>query len=64
MFFFDGDEYVYVPPKNTIKLVLDSLSDYTQSTIEQMPKQRTLEKLIVMFGIEQLGFKFQHHKLM
>nr|DAD26057.1 TPA_asm: hypothetical protein HUJ06_027525 [Nelumbo nucifera] len=45
MFFFDGDEYVYVPPKSTIKLVLDSLSDYTQFTTEQMPKQRTPEKL-------------------
>lgn len=37
MFFFDVDEYIYVPPKNTIKSVLDSLSDYSQFTIEQMP---------------------------
>lgn len=36
MFFFDVDEYVYVPPKNTIKSVLDSLMDYSQFSIEQM----------------------------
>ncbi|KAG7034826.1 Galactan beta-1,4-galactosyltransferase GALS3, partial [Cucurbita argyrosperma subsp. argyrosperma] len=37
MFFFDIDEFIYVPPKSTIKSVLDSLSDYAQFTIEQMP---------------------------
>ncbi|XP_014510615.1 galactan beta-1,4-galactosyltransferase GALS3 [Vigna radiata var. radiata] len=37
MFFFDVDEYIYVPPKSTIKTVLDSLSEYDQFTIEQMP---------------------------
>ncbi|OMO68910.1 hypothetical protein CCACVL1_19775 [Corchorus capsularis] len=37
IFFFDVDEYIYVPPKSTIRSVLDSLSDYTQFTIEQMP---------------------------
>ncbi|GLU08582.1 hypothetical protein SLE2022_254880 [Rubroshorea leprosula] len=37
MFFFDVDEYIYMPPKSTIKSVLDSLSDYSQFTIEQMP---------------------------
>jgi hypothetical protein len=36
MFFFDVDEYIYVPPKSTIKTVLDSLSEYNQFTIEQM----------------------------
>lgn len=36
MFFFDVDEYIYVPPKSTIKTVLDSLKDYSQFTIEQM----------------------------
>lgn len=36
MFFFDVDEYIYIPPKNTLKSVLDSLSDYNQFTIEQM----------------------------
>lgn len=37
MFFFDVDEYIYVPPKTTIKSVLHSLSEYDQFTIEQMP---------------------------
>lgn len=37
MFFFDVDEYIYVPPKSTIKTVLHSLSEYSQFTIEQMP---------------------------
>lgn len=42
MFFFDVDEYIYVPPKNTIKSVLDSLKDYNQFTIEQMPMSSKL----------------------
>uniref|UniRef100_A0A6N2JYM9 Glycosyltransferase family 92 protein n=1 Tax=Salix viminalis TaxID=40686 RepID=A0A6N2JYM9_SALVM len=42
MFFFDVDEYIYLPPKNTIKSVLDSLSDYTQFTFEQMPMSSKL----------------------
>ncbi|KAF7801314.1 galactan beta-1,4-galactosyltransferase GALS3-like [Senna tora] len=37
MFFFDVDEYIYVPPKSTIKSVLESFSEYSQFTIEQMP---------------------------
>ncbi|KAB1221596.1 hypothetical protein CJ030_MR2G006844 [Morella rubra] len=37
MFFFDVDEYIYVPPKSTLKTVLDSLYEYSQFTIEQMP---------------------------
>ncbi|KAG6692283.1 hypothetical protein I3843_10G103000 [Carya illinoinensis] len=42
MFFFDVDEYIYVPPKSTIKTVLDSLSNYSQFTIEQMPMSSKL----------------------
>jgi hypothetical protein len=42
MFFFDVDEYIYVPPKSTIKSVLDSLSEYNQFTIEQMPMNNKL----------------------
>ncbi|XP_027346191.1 galactan beta-1,4-galactosyltransferase GALS3-like isoform X2 [Abrus precatorius] len=42
MFFFDVDEYIYVPPKSTIKSVLDSLSEYSQFTIEQMPMSRNI----------------------
>ncbi|KAI3721751.1 hypothetical protein L2E82_32769 [Cichorium intybus] len=35
MFFFDVDEFIFVPKKNTIKTVMDSFSEYTQFTIEQ-----------------------------
>ncbi|XP_068655381.1 galactan beta-1,4-galactosyltransferase GALS3-like [Aristolochia californica] len=37
MFFFDVDEFVYVPRKSTIDSVVSSLSNYSQFTIEQMP---------------------------
>ncbi|EOX96811.1 hypothetical protein QUC31_015973 [Theobroma cacao] len=42
IFFFDVDEFIYVPPKSTIRSVLDSLSDYSQFTIEQMPMSSKL----------------------
>ncbi|XP_052183423.1 galactan beta-1,4-galactosyltransferase GALS3-like isoform X2 [Diospyros lotus] len=36
MFFFDVDEFIFVPRKSIIKSVTDSLSEFTQFTIEQM----------------------------
>ncbi|KAH7841734.1 hypothetical protein Vadar_033583 [Vaccinium darrowii] len=36
MFFFDVDEFIFVPRKSNLKAVMDSLSEYTQFTIEQM----------------------------
>lgn len=42
MFFFDLDEFIYVPPKNTLKTVLNSLNDFSQFTIEQMPMNSKL----------------------
>lgn len=42
MFFFDVDEFIFVPKKSTIKSVMDSFSDYTQFTIEQMPMSNKL----------------------
>ncbi|KAM1017080.1 hypothetical protein FF1_046522 [Malus domestica] len=42
MFFFDVDEYVYMPPKSNLKSVLDLMSDYMQLTIEQMPMSSKL----------------------
>lgn len=42
IFFFDVDEYIFVPPKTTLSSVLDSLSDYSQITIEQMPMSNKL----------------------
>lgn len=63
MFFFDVDEFVYVPPKSTIKSFLDSVSDYTQFTIEQMPMSNKLcliedaPKIRKKWGIEKLVYK-------
>ncbi|KEH37330.1 putative Glycosyltransferase family 92 [Medicago truncatula] len=63
MFFFDVDEYIYVPPKSTIKSVLDSLSEYNQFTIEQMPMNAKLchsadyGKTYRKWGIEKLVYK-------
>ncbi|KAI4387219.1 hypothetical protein MLD38_005066 [Melastoma candidum] len=37
MFFFDVDEFIYVPPNSTLKSVLHSLLSYTQFTMEQLP---------------------------
>lgn len=42
IFFFDVDEYIFVPPKTILGSVLDSLSDYSQITIEQMPMSNKL----------------------
>lgn len=42
IFFFDVDEFVFVPKKSTVKSVLDSLSDFTQFTMEQMPMSNSL----------------------
>ncbi|KAL3520273.1 hypothetical protein ACH5RR_018422 [Cinchona calisaya] len=42
MFFFDVDEFLFVPKKSTLKTVMDSLSEYTQFTIEQMPMSNKL----------------------
>lgn len=35
MFFFDVDEFIFVPKETNLKAVTDSLSEYTQFTIEQ-----------------------------
>ncbi|KAJ8758578.1 hypothetical protein K2173_000299 [Erythroxylum novogranatense] len=63
IFFFDVDEYIYVPPKNTIKSVLDSLRDYSQFTIEQMPMSSKLclsadyGRYYRRWGFEKLVYK-------
>ncbi|KAJ7969381.1 Galactan beta-1,4-galactosyltransferase [Quillaja saponaria] len=63
MFFFDVDEYIYVPPKSTIKTVLDSLSEYSQFTIEQMPMNTKLclaadaGKTYRKWGFEKLVYR-------
>ncbi|KAL1205290.1 Galactan beta-1,4-galactosyltransferase GALS3 [Cardamine amara subsp. amara] len=64
MFFFDVDEFIYVPPKKTISSVMESLEEYSQFTIEQMPMSskicysgdgpaRTYRK----WGIEKLAYR-------
>ncbi|XP_004293801.1 PREDICTED: uncharacterized protein LOC101301656 [Fragaria vesca subsp. vesca] len=63
MFFFDVDEYIYMPPKSTIKTVLDSLAEYSQFTIEQMPMSNKLclledyHKTNRKWGFEKLVYK-------
>ncbi|PRQ30183.1 putative Glycosyltransferase family 92 [Rosa chinensis] len=63
MFFFDVDEYIYMPPKSTLKTVLDSLAEYSQFTIEQMPMSNKLcriedyHKTHRKWGFEKLVFK-------
>ncbi|GAB4829484.1 Galactan beta-1,4-galactosyltransferase gals3 [Ancistrocladus abbreviatus] len=42
MFFFDVDEYIYIPGKNSLRSVMDSLKEYSQFTIEQMPMSSKL----------------------
>ncbi|XP_060193571.1 galactan beta-1,4-galactosyltransferase GALS3-like [Lycium barbarum] len=63
MFFFDVDEFIFVPKKSTIKSVVDSLSGYTQFTIEQMPMSNKLclaedrGKSYRKWGFEKLVYK-------
>ncbi|XP_072962123.1 galactan beta-1,4-galactosyltransferase GALS1 [Typha angustifolia] len=62
-FFFDVDEYIYLPDGRTLELVLAELSPYTQFTIEQNPMS---SKLCVLdskgdyskeWGFEKLVFR-------
>nr|XP_010927291.1 galactan beta-1,4-galactosyltransferase GALS1 [Elaeis guineensis] len=62
-FFFDVDEYLYLPEGRTLASVLDKLSGYTQFTIEQNPMS---SKLCVLdpkkdyskeWGFEKLVFR-------
>ncbi|KAL5578378.1 hypothetical protein UlMin_020077 [Ulmus minor] len=62
MFFFDVDEFVYVAPNNTIKSVLDSLSEYTQFRFRQTPMSSKL-CLSVSDDAEQTYRKWGFEKL-
>ncbi|KAL6984271.1 hypothetical protein U1Q18_017648 [Sarracenia purpurea var. burkii] len=67
MFFFDVDEFIYVPrrrkTKSSLKSVTDSLSEYTQFTIEQITMSDKLclsndtRKTSRQWGFEKLVFK-------
>lgn len=41
-FYFDVDEYIYLPDGNTLESVLNEFSNYTQFTIEQNPMSSLL----------------------
>lgn len=41
-FYFDVDEYIYLPDGNTLESVLNEFKDYTQFTIEQNPMSSAL----------------------
>ncbi|GMN34638.1 hypothetical protein TIFTF001_004801 [Ficus carica] len=41
-FYFDVDEYIFLPDGNTLESVLNEFSDYTQFTIEQNPMSSSL----------------------
>ncbi|XP_076888704.1 galactan beta-1,4-galactosyltransferase GALS3-like [Bidens hawaiensis] len=64
MFFFDVDEFIFVPKKSTLKSVMDSLSEYTQFTIEQRTISNKLcylddhpGKIYRKWGIEKLVYR-------
>ncbi|XP_071731207.1 galactan beta-1,4-galactosyltransferase GALS3-like [Rutidosis leptorrhynchoides] len=64
MFFFDVDEFIFVPKKSTIKSVMDSLSGFTQFTIEQRTMSNKLcylddhaGKIYRKWGIEKLVYR-------
>ncbi|XAR52863.1 hypothetical protein NMG60_11021179 [Bertholletia excelsa] len=63
MFFFDIDEFIFVPRKNTIKSVTDSLLGFTQFTIEQMTMSNKLclsedlRKTYRKWGFEKLVYR-------
>lgn len=42
MFFFDVDEYIYLPGKSSLQSIMDSLKDYTLFVIEQVSMSNRL----------------------
>ncbi|CAI9277350.1 unnamed protein product [Lactuca saligna] len=64
MFFFDVDEFLFVPKKGTIKTVTDSMSQFTQFTIEQRTMSNklcylddTAGKIYRKWGMEKLVYR-------
>ncbi|KAI7755302.1 hypothetical protein M8C21_007102 [Ambrosia artemisiifolia] len=64
MFFFDVDEFIFVPKKSTLKSVMDSLEEFTQFTIEQRTISNKLcylddhpGKIYRKWGIEKLVYR-------
>ncbi|XP_010270611.1 PREDICTED: galactan beta-1,4-galactosyltransferase GALS1-like [Nelumbo nucifera] len=62
-FYFDVDEYIYLPDGNTLESVLQEFSDYTQFSIEQYPMSSNLclndstQNYSKQWGFEKLLFK-------
>ncbi|PON73256.1 Glycosyltransferase [Trema orientale] len=62
-FYFDVDEYIYLPLGNTLESVLNEFSDYTQFTIEQNPMSSVLclndstQNYTRQWGMEKLLFR-------
>ncbi|OVA01053.1 protein of unknown function DUF23 [Macleaya cordata] len=62
-FYFDVDEYIYLPDGNTLESVLKEFSDYTQFTIEQNPMSSKLclndstHEYSRQWGFEKLVFR-------
>ncbi|XP_058073319.1 galactan beta-1,4-galactosyltransferase GALS1 [Magnolia sinica] len=62
-FYFDVDEYIYLPDGNTLESVLNEFSDYTQFTIEQNPMSSKLcisddtQDYSKQWGFEKLVFR-------
>ncbi|XP_022870573.1 galactan beta-1,4-galactosyltransferase GALS2-like [Olea europaea var. sylvestris] len=63
MLFFDVDEFIFMPKNGTIQSVFDSLSDFTQFTIEQMAMSNKLclsqdaGSAIRKWGFEKLVYR-------
>ncbi|KAJ0026175.1 hypothetical protein Pint_09147 [Pistacia integerrima] len=62
-FYFDVDEYIYLPSGNTLESVLKEFSEYTQFTIEQNPMSSKLclndstQDYSRQWGFEKLLFR-------
>ncbi|XVF56110.1 hypothetical protein PTKIN_Ptkin06aG0090900 [Pterospermum kingtungense] len=62
-FYFDVDEFIYLPDGNTLESVLNEFSDYTQFTIEQNPMSSVLclndssQQNSRQWGFEKLLFR-------
>ncbi|MED6149380.1 hypothetical protein PIB30_061795 [Stylosanthes scabra] len=63
IFYFDVDEYVYIPGNKTLNSVMDSLSHYSQFTFDQMPMSSNIcsshdyGKTYGKWGFEKLVYK-------
>lgn len=64
IFFFDVDEFISIPPNNTISSVMETLEEYSQFTIEQMPMSSQLcfsgdgpARTYRKWGFEKLAYR-------